>query len=122
MENETMPLTPQGPAHAAATSSPPSMRRLEAYEGPGTGRVFLRLGKSKPVPVSMMIRAARPGEGAESGDLFLTFENTAKPKRGKQRDGPARTALVFHLDIGAKRFLLSMLEQAVTIANFKSGV
>ena len=102
------------PAHGVVVvaDAPARARKREHYEGPGTGRAWLRIDDDTPeIPVALMIRAAEPGEGASIGDLFLTIGGVGDDKPMSVR-----------LDIGAKRFLFSLLEQALTLGDFSRGV
>ena len=104
---------------ATPTSSAEAPRtwKQESYSGPATGRTRRRLGPRRELDVRMTLRASSAGEGAHQGDLWLEFEPVTKsgrPGRGR----PLR----FRLDIGAKRFLFSQLEQALTLGDFARGV
>ena len=90
------------------TIDTPRTRKRESYEGPGTGRAWLHKG-ARALAVDVMLGAAEPGEGAQIGDVWLTFTGD-----GEQ--------VVVRLDIGAKRFLHELLEQALTIGDFSRGV
>jgi hypothetical protein len=114
MGNETMPLTPQDTiAPPPAADAKPKAQRLEPYEGPATGYAWKREG-TRSIAVRMMLTASKPGQLAEVGDVFLEF---AELKKGR----PTKRKWRFQLDVGAKRFLFSMLEQAITIGDFRRG-
>jgi hypothetical protein len=99
-------------SEAPALEAPPRVRKREHYIGPGTGRAWLCIGEGE-IPVRVMLSASEPGEGADIGDVFLILEGTGEGERGRLR---------VRLDIGAKRFLHGLLEQALTIGDFARGV
>lgn len=89
------------------------VKRSLEYKGPARGhttRIGLVDGETpREVEVDVMLSAAPPaGFTANVGDIFLTIAPPAG-KAGKPG------ALQFRLDLGAKRFLYSQLEQNVVI-------
>lgn len=89
--------------------------RAQPYEGPVKGRAT-RIGMvnttAKEVAIDVMVSAAAPDGFKENpGDVFLTIETRSLPATIVAAGG----RMTFRLDRGAKRFLISQLEQSITI-------
>lgn len=87
--------------------------RAETYEGPVKGRasrIGVIDGRASAATIDLVVSAAAPaGFTADPGDVFLSIVPT-----GEKGNVPA---MMFRLDRGAKRFLISQLEQNITIEN-----
>lgn len=90
--------------------------RAQPYEGPVKGRAS-RIGMigntPKEMAIDVMVSAAAPkGFTEKPGDVFLTIG----PSSSVPRDAlVGYQAMTLRLDRGAKRFLISQLEQSITI-------
>jgi hypothetical protein len=117
-ERALAPIAPPSSSSASIETAPRIARPREEYTGPATGHTYRRMGGPKrELEYAVTVRASRPGEGAQIGDLWVEFSSitkTGKPGRGR----PIR----FRLDVGAKRFLFSQFEQALTLGDFARGV
>ena len=85
--------------------------RAQPYEGPVKG-VATRIGmidtRTVEAAIEVEVSAAAPkGFKENPGDVFLTIAPKANVAGGGR--------MVFRLDRGAKRFLISQLEQSITI-------